>query len=67
MQISVFCNDSCYAFNGYFGIKEIGGFSIFINELHKISPDYMRWFPSTNFSEFFLAPYMFITGWFFQV
>ena len=26
----------------------------------------MRWFPSTNFSEFFLAPYMFITGWFFS-
>ena len=49
-----------------FGVKEIGGFSIFINELHKISPDYMRWFPSTNFSEFFLAPFMFITGWFFS-
>ena len=38
-----------------FGVKEIGGFSIFINELHKISPDYMKWFPSTNFSEFLLA------------
>ena len=50
----------------FFGIKELGGFSNFINELHKISPDYMKWFPSTKFSEFFLAPYMFIIGWFFS-
>ena len=50
----------------FFGIKELGGFATFINELHKISPDYMKWFPSTNFSEFFLAPYMFIIGWFFS-
>ena len=48
------------------GIKEVGGVSIFIDELHKISPDYMKWFPSTNFSEFLLAPYMFIIGWFFS-
>ena len=50
----------------FFGINELGGVSNFINELHKISPDYMRWFPSTNFSDFFLAPYMFIIGWFFS-
>ncbi len=50
----------------FFGIKELGGISTFINELHKISPDYMKWFPSTNFSEFFLAPFMFIIGWFFS-
>ena len=50
----------------FFGIKELGGFSDFIDQLHKISPDYMKWFPSTNFSEFFLAPYMFIIGWFFS-
>ena len=50
----------------FFGIKELGGFSNFINELHKISPDYMKWFPATKFSEFFLAPYMFIIGWFFS-
>ena len=50
----------------FFGIKEVGGFSIFIDELHKISPGYMKWFPSTNFSEFLLAPYMFIIGWFFS-
>ena len=50
----------------FFGIKEEGGVSIFIDELHKISPDYMKWFPSTNFSEFLLAPYMFIIGWFFS-
>ena len=50
----------------FFGIKELGGFANFIDELHKISPDYMKWFPSTNFSEFFLAPYMFIIGWFFS-
>ena len=49
-----------------FGIKELGGFSSFVNQLHKISPDYMKWFPSTNFSDFFLAPYMFILGWFFS-
>jgi len=49
-----------------FGIKELGGFSSFIIQLHKISPDYMKWFPSTNFSDFFLAPYMFIIGWFFS-
>ena len=49
-----------------FGIKELGGLSSFVNELHKISPDYMKWFPSTNFSDFFLAPYMFIVGWFFS-
>ena len=50
----------------FFGIKEVGGVSIFIDELHKISSDYMKWFPSTNFSEFLLAPYMFIIGWFFS-
>ena len=50
----------------FFGIKELGGFSNFFNELHKISPDYMKWFPSTKFSEFLLAPYMFIIGWFFS-
>ena len=49
----------------FFGIKEVGGVSIFIDELHKTSPDYMKWFP-TNFSEFLLAPYMFIIGWFFS-
>ena len=49
-----------------FGINELGGFSGFVNQLHKISPDYMKWFPSTNFSDFFLAPYMFIIGWFFS-
>ena len=49
-----------------FGIKELGGLSSFVNQLHKISPDYMKWFPSTNFSEFLLAPYMFIIGWFFS-
>ena len=50
----------------FFGIKELGGFSSFLNQLHKISPDYMKWFPSTNFSEFYLAPYLFIIGWFFS-
>ena len=50
----------------YFGIKELGGFSSFINQLHGVSPDYMKWFPSTNFSEFYIAPYMFIIGWFFS-
>jgi len=49
-----------------FGIKELGGISNFINKLYNISPEYMRWFPSTNFSEFFFAPYMFILGWFFS-
>ena len=49
-----------------FGINELGGFSVFVNQLYKISPDYMKWFPSTNFSDFFLAPYMFILGWFFS-
>ena len=49
-----------------FGIKELGGLSSFVNQLHKISPDYMKWFPSTKFSEFLLAPYMFIIGWFFS-
>ena len=50
----------------FFGVNELGGFSSFINQLHKVSPDYMKWFPSTNFSEFHLAPYMFIIGWFFS-
>ncbi|PPR42683.1 MAG: High-affinity proline transporter PutP [Alphaproteobacteria bacterium MarineAlpha8_Bin1] len=49
-----------------YGINELGGLSTFINELHKISPNYMKWFPSSNFSEFFLAPFMFIIGWFFS-
>ena len=49
-----------------FGIKELGGLSIFIHQLQNISPDYMKWFPSTNFSDFFLAPYMFVLGWFFS-
>ena len=49
-----------------FGIKELGGFSIFIDQLYKISPDYMKWFPSTNFSELSIAPYMFVIGWFFS-
>ena len=50
----------------FFGISELGGFSSFIDQLYKVSPDYMKWFPSTNFSEFYLAPYMFIIGWFFS-
>ena len=50
----------------FYGINELGGLSTFINELHKISPNYMKWFPSSNFSEFFLAPFMFIIGWFFS-
>ncbi len=50
----------------FFGIKELGGFSSFLNQLHNVSPDYMKWFPSTNFSEFYLAPYLFIIGWFFS-
>jgi sodium/proline symporter len=50
----------------FFGIEKLGGFSSFINQLHEVSPDYMKWFPSTNFSEFYLAPYMFIIGWFFS-
>ena len=49
-----------------FGINELGGFSKFMTKLHQISPDYMKWFPSTSFSEFFLAPYMFVIGWFFS-
>ena len=50
----------------FFGIEKLGGFSSFINQLHEVSPDYMKWFPSTNFSEFYIAPYMFIIGWFFS-
>ena len=50
----------------FFGIKELGGISNFINGLNNISPDYMKWFPSTSFLEFFFAPYMFILGWFFS-
>ena len=50
----------------FFGIEKLGGFSSFINQLHEVSPDYMKWFPSTNFSEFYMAPYMFIIGWFFS-
>ena len=50
----------------FFGIEKLGGFSSFINQLHEVSPVYMKWFPSTNFSEFYIAPYMFIIGWFFS-
>ena len=50
----------------FFGIEKLGGFSSFINQLHEVSPDYMKWFPSTNFSELYIAPYMFIIGWFFS-
>ena len=50
----------------FFGIKELGGISNFINGLNNISPEYMKWFPSTSFLEFFFAPYMFILGWFFS-
>ena len=50
----------------FFGISELGGFSSFMDQLYKVSPDYMKWFPSTNFSELYLAPYMFIIGWFFS-
>ena len=49
-----------------FGINELGGLSIFIHQLQNISPDYMKWFPSTNFSDFFFAPIMFVLGWFFS-
>ena len=50
----------------FFGIEKLGGFLSFINQLHEVSPDYMKWFPSTNFSELYIAPYMFIIGWFFS-
>ena len=49
-----------------FGIKELGGISNFTHELYNISPDYMKWFPSTGFSDFFFAPFLFILGWVFS-
>ena len=50
----------------FFGIKDLGGFLSVIDKLHRVSPDYMKWFPSTDFSNFFLAPFLFVTGWFFS-
>ena len=35
-----------------FGIKELGGLSSFVNQLHKISPDYMKWFHQQIFQIF---------------
>ena len=49
-----------------FGIKEIGGISNFINELNNVSPNYMTWFPVSDFSGFSFSPIMFILGWFFS-
>ena len=49
-----------------FGIKELGGFSNFINDLYNVSPGYMNWFPSKEFSELSFAPYLFILGWIFS-
>ena len=46
-----------------FGIKELGGMSNVINNLQNISPNYMNWFPSSNFSDYFFAPFLFIMGW----
>ena len=37
-----------------FGIKELGGMSNVINNLQNISPNYMNWFPSSSFSDYFL-------------
>ena len=50
----------------FFGIKDLGGFLNVIDKLHRVSPDYMKWFPSTDFSNFFLAPFLFVAGWFFS-
>ena len=50
----------------FFGIKDLGGFLSVIDKLHRVSPDYMKWFPSTDFSNFFLAPFLFVAGWFFS-
>ena len=49
-----------------FGIKEIGGVSNLFYNLQNISPDYMKWFPSSNFSDFFFAPFLFVLGWVFS-
>ena len=50
----------------FFGIKDLGGYLNVVDQLHRVSPDYMKWFPSTDFSNFFLAPYLFVIGWFFS-
>ena len=50
----------------FFGIKDLGGFLNVIDKLHRVSPDYMKWFPSTDFSNFFFAPFLFVSGWFFS-
>ena len=49
-----------------FGIKELGGISNFLNSLQNISPNYMKWFPSSNFSDYLFAPFLFIMGWVFS-
>ena len=49
----------------FFGIKELGTISNFLDSLHNISPNYMNWFPSSNFSDYFFAPFLFIMGWIF--
>ena len=49
-----------------FGISELGGISSFFNGLQNISPNYMKWFPSSSFSDFFLSPFLFIMGWIFS-
>ena len=49
-----------------FGIKELGGMSNVINNLQNISPNYMNWFPSSSFSDYFFAPFLFIMGWVFS-
>ena len=50
----------------FFGIKELGGISNFLNSLQNISPNYMKWFPSSNFSDYLFAPFLFIMGWVFS-
>ncbi len=50
----------------FFGIKELGGVSNFINNLQNISPNYMKWFPSSNFSHLFFSPLLFVVGWVFS-
>jgi len=53
----------------FIGLKELGGVSSFVSQLHNVSPDYMNWFPPDHplgdAMGGVLGPLLFVLGWFF--
>jgi sodium/proline symporter len=49
----------------FIAVGEIGGLSVFVNNLHNVSPNYMDWFPANHPLLGSAGPVFFVVGWVF--